>query len=113
MTGGKIRSSTSSGASSTGGRPGTSAISTPVSTRRIDGGTLSRLAMTATAATTASSRTSTWMVELIIGSQAACACQALPAAQRGAKCCDIALLGFVELGELWIDRLKPLDDRCG
>ncbi len=69
MIGGRIRSSTSSGASSTGGRPGTSAISTPVITRRMDGGILSRLATMATAATTASSNTSTWIVELIIGVQ--------------------------------------------
>ena len=74
MTGGKIRSSTSSGASSTVGSPGISAITTPVSTSRMDGGTLSRLAMTATAATTASSTTSTWMVELIIGEQSRSRC---------------------------------------
>ena len=42
MTGGSTDSSTSSGASSNVGRPGISASPTPVSTSRMDGGTLSR-----------------------------------------------------------------------
>ena len=56
MMGGSTSSRTTSGASSTGGRPGTSASRTPVTTRGMDGGILSRLATMATAATTASSK---------------------------------------------------------
>ncbi len=40
MIGGKTRSRTSSGASSTAGSPGMSASATPVSTRRMAGGNL-------------------------------------------------------------------------
>src|SRR2546428_2889056 len=65
MTGGSTRSSTSSGASSTVGRPGTSASATPVSTSGIAGGILSRAATTATAATTTSSSTRIWIVEIM------------------------------------------------
>ena len=50
MTGGSTSSSTSSGASSTAGRPGISASTTPVSTSRMAGGIFSRAATTATAA---------------------------------------------------------------
>ncbi len=57
MTGGKTSSSTTSGASSTAGRPGMSARMTPVSTNRMASGILSRAATTATAATTPSSTT--------------------------------------------------------
>src|SRR4029078_2602918 len=63
--GGNTRSSTSSGASSTGGRPGTIARRIPVRTKRMAGGRLSRFAMTAVGATTASSKTSTWIVAII------------------------------------------------
>ena len=52
MTGGKTSSSTTSGASSIGGKPGTSASMTPASTNRMASGILSRSATTATAATT-------------------------------------------------------------
>src|SRR5262250_1963570 len=65
MSGGSTSSSTSSGASSTAGRPGTSASATPVSTSRIELGILSRAAATATAATTNSSSTRVWMVEVM------------------------------------------------
>src|ERR1700730_1506771 len=65
MTGGSTRSNTSSGASSTLGKPGTSAKPTPVSTRRIAGGILRRMAMTATAATTTSSNTTIWIVGIM------------------------------------------------
>ena len=65
MMGGNMRSNTSSGASSSGGRPGTSASRTPARTKRMAGGILSRFATTATPATTASSKMSTWIVEII------------------------------------------------
>jgi hypothetical protein len=62
MTGGNTKSSTSSGESSSVGRPGTRARATPVSTNKMAGGTLSRAATTATDATMTSSNTSIWMV---------------------------------------------------
>ena len=62
MTGGNTKSRTSSGESSSVGRPGTSARATPVSTSRMDGGTLTRAATTATDATMISSNISIWIV---------------------------------------------------
>src|SRR6476660_6415134 len=63
MTGGNTKSSTSSGASSTTGRLGTTARTTPVSTKRMADGIFSRAATTATTAITASSSTKIWIVE--------------------------------------------------
>jgi hypothetical protein len=62
MTGGNTKSRTSSGESSSVGRPGTSARATPVSTSRMDGGILTRAATTATDATMLSSNISIWIV---------------------------------------------------
>jgi hypothetical protein len=59
MTGGNTKSSTSSGESSSVGRPGMSARATLVSTSRMAG---SRAVATATDATMTSSNTSIWMV---------------------------------------------------
>src|SRR5271166_6990495 len=65
MTGGNTRSKTSSGASSSVGKPGTSARATPVSTKRMADGILSRAATSATAATTTSSDTRIWIVGIM------------------------------------------------
>src|ERR1039458_3074416 len=59
ITGGNTRRSTNSGASLTVGSPGASARITPVSTKRMPGGILSRAATTATAAMTINSNTRT------------------------------------------------------
>jgi hypothetical protein len=66
MSGGSTSSSTSCGASSSRGRPGTSARTRPASTSRIGSGTFSLLPTTATAASTASSSTKVWIVGKII-----------------------------------------------
>src|SRR5215469_376242 len=65
ISGGNTSSSTSSGASCTGGRPGTSANKTPVSTRRIAGGTFHRFATTPTAASATSRSTKVWISRVI------------------------------------------------
>src|ERR1700686_1202554 len=62
MTGGSTRSKTNSGASSTVGRPGMSASTTPVITSRMAGGIFSRSATTATAAITIRRDTRIWIV---------------------------------------------------
>ena len=54
MMGGRISSSTSCGASSIAGRPGMRASTTPVTTRRMAGGTFDLFEATPTAAITAS-----------------------------------------------------------
>src|SRR5262245_58459551 len=65
MMGGNTRSRTSSGASSTVGNPGASAKTTPVRTKRMAGGTLRRVATSATAATTTSSNIRIWIVGIM------------------------------------------------
>src|SRR5208282_2210944 len=63
--GGNTRSRTNSGASLTVGSPGTSASTTPVSTRRIAGGIFNRFATIPTTETMASSSIKLWMVRVI------------------------------------------------
>src|SRR2546422_1586662 len=65
MMGGNTTSNTNSGANGTVGKPGISARTTPVRTRRMAGGILSRAAMTATAAITTSSTTRIWTIAII------------------------------------------------
>src|SRR5579871_5273609 len=65
MTGGSTTSSTNSGASSTRGSPGMSAIATPTMTSRIEGARSRRRAITATAASTASKGSRVWMATVI------------------------------------------------
>ena len=69
MTGGKTSSNTTSGASFTAGRPGTSARSTPAITRRIAGGIFNRAAMTATAAITTRRSTKIWIGKTFLTSE--------------------------------------------
>src|SRR6185437_15340138 len=66
MSGGRITSSTTSGANRTSGRPGTSATPRPAITKTMDGARLSRLATTAAAANTASMKSSVWAVAVVM-----------------------------------------------
>src|SRR5437773_2771822 len=65
MMGGNTRRRTNCGSSLIAGSPGTSASTTPVSTKRMAGGTFSRFAAIPTAATTTSSKTRVSIVRVI------------------------------------------------